>query len=120
MLLHDTVQQGHHKILLRTIDVLVLAVAINNCNSRGGWNYGLVLAYIFVSLQFMKCLRHYQFSLISLDVTLSCYGGRGKKMELAEWKSYWEVNNEFLAMAHSPSDNASLSCCTTGTARRQK
>ncbi|CAH3168150.1 unnamed protein product, partial [Porites evermanni] len=85
MLLHvqDALQQGHKKILLRTVDtdVLVLAVAFLQQVTEGE-HLDRWVAFGFD--------------------TVSCFGGRGKKTALEAWKSYPDVTDAFLALAHKP------------------
>ncbi|KAK3737278.1 hypothetical protein QZH41_007347 [Actinostola sp. cb2023] len=126
MLLHaaDAVQQGHHKILIRTVDtdVLVLAVAIVQHLQQQeqrlelwlAFGTGLHLHYLAVheisrslGLEMSEALPVFH-AFTGCD-TVSCFGGRGKKTALAAWKSYPEVTNAFLSLAHSPTE-VSLEC----------
>ena len=120
MLLHvqDAVQQGHEKILVRTVDtdVLVLAVAVlqqlrehERLELWVAFGTGTHLRYIatheiFRSLgpQVSKALPVFH-AFTGCD-TVSCFGGRGKKTALETWKSYPDVTHAFLTLAQAPSE----------------
>ncbi|CAH3181917.1 unnamed protein product [Porites evermanni] len=104
MLLHiqDALQQGHKKILLRTVDtdVLVLAVAFLQQVTEGehldlwvafgtGNNFRYIAAHEIATKlgpEVSKALPVFH-AFTGFD-TVSCFGGRGKKTALEAWKSY--------------------------------
>ena len=120
MLLHvqDAVQQGHKKILLRTVDtdVLVLTVAVlyqlrehEQLDLWVAFGTGTHLRYIAaheisrkLGSQVSKALPVFH-AFTGCD-TVSSFGGRGKKTALEAWKSYPEVTTAFLTLAHNPSE----------------
>ena len=118
MLLHvqDALQQGHKKILLRTVDtdVLVLAVAflqqVTDLEHLDLWvafgtgnNFRYIAAHEIATKlgpEVSKALPVFH-AFAGCD-TVSCFGGRGKKTALEAWKSYLDVTDAFLALAHKP------------------
>ncbi|KAL9954824.1 hypothetical protein ACROYT_G042404 [Oculina patagonica] len=120
MLLHvqDAVNQGHKKILLRTVDtdVLVLTIAVfqqlrekEQLQLWVAFGSGTHLRFIAaheisrkLGPQVSKALPVFH-AFIGCD-TVSCFGGRGKKTALEAWKSYPDVTSAFLALAHCPTE----------------
>ena len=118
MLLHvqDALQQGHKKILLRTVDtgVLALAVAFLQQVTEGehldlwvafgtGNNFRYIATHEIATKlgpEVSKAL-HVFHAFTGCD-TVSCFGDRGKKTALEAWKSYPDVTDAFLALAHKP------------------
>ena len=112
----DALQQGHKKILLRTVDtdVLVLAVAFLQQVTEGehldlwvafgtGNNFRYIATHEIATKlgpEVSKALPVFH-AFTGCD-TVSCFGGRGKKTALEAWKSYPDVTDAFLALAHKP------------------
>ena len=120
MLLHvqDAVQHGHNKILLRTVDtdVLVLAVAVVHQLSEDeqlelwvAFGTGTHLRKIAaqemsrkLGPQVSKVLPVFH-AFTGCDM-VSCFGSKEKRTALEAWKSYPDVANAFLSIAHEPSE----------------
>ena len=117
MMLHsaDAVQQGHHRVLLRTMDtdVLVLAIVLANWLQEQQAEIWVALGtdtktcYI-AAHDIARCLGpdmprtlHVFHAFTGCD-TVSCFVGRGKKTAFALWKSYPAVTGAFVELAATP------------------
>lgn len=112
MLLHvqDAVQQGYEKVVIHTVDtdVLVLAVAVFQ-QLWVAFGTGTQLRYIAtheisrsLGPQVSKALPVFH-TFTGCD-TVSCFAGRRKRTALEAWKSYPDVTDAFLTLAHKPSE----------------
>ena len=110
----DALQQGHKKILLRTLDtdVLVLAVAfLQQVTEREhldlwvafstGNNFRYIAGHDIATKLGRKVSKALPvFHAFTGRDTVSCFGRRGKKTALEAWKSYPDVTDAFLALSH--------------------
>jgi hypothetical protein len=118
MMLHaaDAVQQGHQKILVRTVDtdVLVLAVATffqlpfqRQLEFWVAFGTGKHLRFIAVhelasSLGPENSKALPVFHAFTGCDTVSCFAGRGKKTAMEAWKAYPDVTSAFMMLASPP------------------
>ena len=119
MLLHaaDAVQCGFTKILLRTVVVLILAVAFveklkelqgdQTIELWVGFGTGAHLRYIAthdisskLKPQVPKALPFFH-AFTGCD-TVSCFYGKGKKTAMDTWNSFPEVTTAFLSLGNTP------------------
>ena len=125
MILHaaDAVQEGHRKIVLRTVDtdVLVLAIALAGrlqeqqvelwvAMGTGSHLHYIAAHEISHSLgsEMSKSLPVFH-AFTGCD-TVSCFAGRGKKTAFTVWKSYPAVTDAFLQLATTPTPLVSEAC----------
>ena len=125
MILHaaDAVQEGHQKIVIRTVDtdVLVLAVTLADMLREQqvevwvAMGTGSHLRYIAaheisssLGPEMSKSLPIFH-AFTGCD-TVSCFAGRGKKTAFTVWRNYPAVTDAFLQLASSPTHPVSEAC----------
>ena len=123
MLLHvdDTVKQGYTKVSVRTVDtdVVVLAVtAAQRLNIDELWvafatgrSFRFLAAHdIANTLGPNKCWALHFFHAFTGCDTVSCFGGRGKKIAWETWKSDNGVTAAFGALSATPNSTTLDEC----------
>ena len=121
MILHlvDAVEEGYHKIVIRTVDtdVLVLATAAyynlqtdeSTLELWVAFGTGTHLRYIAAHEIAMALGKERSFALPFFHAftgcdTVSCFGGRGKKTAVETWKLYPDATDAFLALSCCPAE----------------
>ena len=128
MILHaaDAVQEGHRKIVLRTVDTDVLVLAIAFAGILQEQQVQQVEVWVAMGTgSHLRYLAAHEISNIlgsgmskALPVfhaftgcdTVSCFAGRGKKTAFTVWKSYPAVTDAFLQLATTPTSPIGEAC----------
>lgn len=107
----DAVEEGHRKILIRTVDTIVSV----HYRQREASTYTLELWVAFGSGTYLRYIAAHEiartlgkqrswslplFHALTGCGTVSCFGGRGKKTAMEIWKLFLEVTDAFLALSY--------------------